>query len=325
MSSGVNTINDAETKDINMRLDAACKLFLSDKFILAEILKECVPEYRSFEREEIVPFIEGDIIVSASGIAGAGDSIKGRRTDSQSISDGQIAYDILFDALLPDNIGQKYKLIINVEAQNDMTPGYEPVSRAIYYCARLISDQKHVEFSGSEYEKIQKVYSIWLFLSPALKCRDTIVLYGITPRILYGSSTDSIAAEADYDLISIVTVGLGCRDSKNPMINLLSAVFDDNSSGAEKREKLLEYGFINEDGEEQNRRIIEMCNYSDLIWNKGLEKGLEQGLELGLKENIRTLMETVSFDEAVKLLKLGPEQTEALRKELVPVAVNKKR
>ena len=68
-----------------------------------------------------------------------------------------------------------------------------------------------------------------------------------------------------------------------------------------------------------------MCNYSDLIWNKGLEKGLEQGLELGLKENIRTLMETVSFDEAVKLLKLGPEQTEALRKELVPVAVNKKR
>ncbi len=64
-----------------------------------------------------------------------------------------------------------------------------------------------------------------------------------------------------------------------------------------------------------------MCNYSDLIWNKGLE----QGLELGLKENIRTLMETVSFDEAVKLLKLGPEQTEALRKELVPVAVNKKR
>ena len=43
-------------------LDAECKLLLSNREILAVILKETIDEYKDYSREEIIGFIEPDSI-----------------------------------------------------------------------------------------------------------------------------------------------------------------------------------------------------------------------------------------------------------------------
>ena len=43
-------------------------------------------------------------------------------------------------------------MIINVEAQKSFYPGYEIVTRGIFYSARMISAQSGVDFSASDYK-----------------------------------------------------------------------------------------------------------------------------------------------------------------------------
>ena len=56
-------------------------------------------------------------------------------------------------------------MIINVEAQKDFHPGYAVTSRGVFYGARMISAQKGIEFTGSNYDGIRKVYSIWICMN----------------------------------------------------------------------------------------------------------------------------------------------------------------
>ena len=278
-----------------LRFDTACKRLISHKSILSRILKECVEEFAGLTYGEIAGYIEGEVI-----------------------------YDVLFDAKLPAPQGGKYKLIIDIEAQNDNSPGYDLTARAVYYCCRLISAQKYREFTGSDYDRIQKVYSIWLRLAPRSQGRDRIVMYRIRPEMIAGEGN----APPDIDLIRIVMVGLGNNKSRSEMISLLSALFDKNNGVSQKLEALSSHGIKTEDNIVEGVRT--MCNYSDVIWESGVAKGksiglaegktlgIAEGAERGLRSNIKTMMESISFDEAVKLLKLDSKQVEKLRKELMP-------
>lgn len=69
-------------------------------------------------------------------------------------------------------------LIINLEAQNISNAkqlGYDLVKQAVYYASRLISAQKGEFFIKSDYDKICKIYSIWLVESPDPGERNSIV------------------------------------------------------------------------------------------------------------------------------------------------------
>lgn len=46
--------------------------------------------------------------------------------------------------------------------------------QVIYYCSRMFSAQKNVEFTGSYYDGIQKVYSIWVCSNASEGERSTI-------------------------------------------------------------------------------------------------------------------------------------------------------
>ena len=71
----------------------------------------------------------------------------------------------VFFAVAPVS-GELIRLIINIEAQNDYYPGYPLIKRGLYYCSRMISAQYGTEFTGSHYEQIKKVYSIWICINP---------------------------------------------------------------------------------------------------------------------------------------------------------------
>ena len=74
---------------------------------------------------------------------------------------------VIFDIRCSVYLGNKpIKILINIEAQNSTNPsklGYHIDNRIIFYLARMISAQKEVEFTHSEYDNLKDVRSIWRF------------------------------------------------------------------------------------------------------------------------------------------------------------------
>ncbi len=53
---------------------------------------------------------------------------------------------------MDENVG----IVIGIEAQKSFYPGYDLVTRGIYYAARMISSQMGVEFTGENYNQIKR-------------------------------------------------------------------------------------------------------------------------------------------------------------------------
>ena len=100
--------------------DAACKRVLSEKAILARIMKSCLEEYKECAVSDIAEkYIEGQPQVSAVPVLPDEDStvISGMDTEDKSVREGSVTYDIRFRAIAPSS-GEQIALIINVEAQS---------------------------------------------------------------------------------------------------------------------------------------------------------------------------------------------------------------
>ena len=126
--------------------------------------------------------------------------LDGQNTEANYIKEQTVYYDIRFGAILP---GEKetIKVIINLEIQLDDTPGYPIVKRGFYYCGRMISEQYGTVFTKEEYDKLEKVYSIWICPSPVRKRKNGIFRYHIMEDTIVGESyTDS----DDYDMIEVI-------------------------------------------------------------------------------------------------------------------------
>ena len=91
--------------------------------------------------------------------------IQGTGVEDTTITEGTVTFDIRFTAAVP-SVREKIGLILNVEAQNQFHPGYPLIKRGIYYCCRMVSSQYGTVFTKSHYEKIKKVYSIWICTNP---------------------------------------------------------------------------------------------------------------------------------------------------------------
>lgn len=304
-------INSAEDK---ASYDAACKRLLANKVILAWIMKSCLQEYRNCDIQEIIEkYIEGDPDVAEVSVnideRLSEEQIKNGTTEDTSIHEGTVTYDIRFCAKAPAS-KEKIRLIINVEAQNDFYPGYPIIKRGIYYCSRLISSQYGVEFSDAHYEKIKKVYSIWICMNPPKYRKNSINRYSITEEQLIGSCSER---KENYDLLTAIMICLGDPDDENVsgILKLLEVLLSSNREANEKK-KILQNDFSIEMTKTLEREVSIMCNLS-----KGVE---EKGIEKGILFSIRNLMETMgwSVEEAMKGLKIPEEEKgkylEALKK-----------
>ena len=106
-------------------------------------------------------------------------------TEDVSLLEGTVRYDIRFLVSLSKEKAQ-IGLIVNVEAQNRFDPGYPLLKRGIYYCCRMISSQYGTEFTGADYGKLKKVYSIWLCTDPTVRFRNTINRYFVAENHMVG-------------------------------------------------------------------------------------------------------------------------------------------
>ena len=121
------------------------------------------------------------------------------------------------------------RFTVNIEIQKDETPGYPLICRAIYYLARLISRQKGTAFVKDHYEKLHKVYSIWICTDTAKKRRNTIIEYSMDRHMLYGPE---IKDNLNCDKMSAIFISLLQEENKsdNKIIRLLSVIFSNEAA-----------------------------------------------------------------------------------------------
>ena len=210
MNTDTTIAKNIRVADEKASYDAACKRLLSEKIILAWIMKNCLEEYRDCDVEEIAEkYIEGTPQVGEVAVAPDESNrvsmIQGAGNEDTSLTEGSVTYDIRFFATAPVS-GELIRLIINLEAQNDFYPGYPLIKRGIYYCSRMISAQYGTEFTNSHYENIKKVYSIWICMNPPKSRENSITRYYIAEENLVGSIKER---KADYDLMAAVMICLG--------------------------------------------------------------------------------------------------------------------
>jgi hypothetical protein len=274
--------------------DLACKRLLANKIILAWIMKSCVAEYRDIDVNEIATkYIEGNPIISTFPLhvdesEEMGELVNGISTEDNTINEGVVKFDIRFNALAPVS-GELTQLIINVEAQNDFYPGYPIIKRAIYYCARMISSQYGTVFKKSHYEKIKKVYSIWICTNPPIGRRNSIASYSIKEDVIIGKAEEKIG---NYDLITAIMICLGKKNDANSLgiLKLLEVLLSAERPVDEKK-KILEEDFNIKMNDSLEREVSTMCNLSKGVEEYGIQRGVILTLNGLVADGVLTVSE----------------------------------
>ena len=293
--------------------DKACKKLLSEKIILAWIMKSCLPEYRDCTVQEIAEkYIEGkpqisEIAVHQDEQLETAPVIKGLNTEDNSICEETITYDVRFHAVAPAS-GELIQLIINIEAQKDFYPGYPLIKRSIYYCSRMISSQYGTEFTNSHYEKIKKVYSIFICIDSPQYRKNTINYYSLQEQNIVGNVQEK---KENYDLITAIIICLGDKkhEADFGILKLLEALFSSERDPEEKKQ-ILQQDYNIPMTKKLEGEVAEMCNLSEGIEQRGIQKGIQKGrLEGRLEGQLETRQE--SIQNLMKNLKLSIEQAMA--------------
>lgn len=326
--SNLEIADAIDSNPLNKAYDEFCKKVLSNKQILAHIMKTCIPEYHDIPLEDIPAYIEYDPLSDAS-IENKADKINGMNTEDKSVSGAQINYDLLFHAKLPDskeneNIG----LFINIEAQNINGIRYPFLDRAVYYCSRILAGQKNHDggFMKSDFKNLKKVYSIWIIMDAPEEKEGVFNKYMIKEEC---SQKEYHALKEEYDKLSIITIYLGKKydmsDDEQKLMNLLYTLFKADMDAEDKKAHLTKnYGIL------MTRMIAEevegMCNFSQGIMNEGLAKGFAKGRLEGKTEgemnttvlNVQNLMESLNMDidKALDILKISDDLRPIVKEKL---------
>ena len=254
------------------RYDASVKEVLADKQVLSHILKYSLEEFEDMELGDIMRSMDEPVVSRLRMEPGQTNL---NRIEKQSAEDsvpgeGKIFYDIRFSVYLGEEM---IKFLINVEAQKSTNPHklhYHLDNRIIFYLARMISAQKEVEFTKSNYDDIKAVRSIWICMD-ANDDEDSINRICFTQENVYGKKMEL----PNIDKVQGVVIRLRKRENAVTSRNYLIAMLEEllRKEDVQRKKKNLEekYGFVM--SVKTEGRLNEMCNLSEVILEKGLEKG----------------------------------------------------
>jgi len=289
------------------QFDAYCKVVLAHKEILAWILKSSIKEFENSSITDIAhKYIEGEPLVGSEAVNRneTGEYIDGMNTEDMTLHEGVISYDLKFSAIAPIN-DKMMRIIINVEAQSAYNPGYPLIKRGIYYCGRMISAQYGTEFVNAHYEKLKKVYSVWICLNPPKKDINTITRYSFKEENLIGNKHEDVL---NYDLMAVTMICLGDDELKEAdgVLKMLEVLFSTRIEQKEKR-NILNDEFDIAMTEELEREVSDMCNLSQGIKDRAMSEGIEKGSELTNISNIKNLMKNMnwSIEQAMSAIGLS--------------------
>ena len=146
-------------------------------------------------------------------------------TESKIPNEGEVTFDIRFYMCTKGK--ERIKIIVNVEAQKSYYQKYHFEPRAVFYCARMLSEQLDHEFTADNYDGLKKVYSIWIFFEAPKRDSDTITEFFLGKKDVYGNPVKSW--KYDYLSISFIRLSRGKKwNSKHKLINMLDTLFQKN-------------------------------------------------------------------------------------------------
>ena len=164
----------------------------------------------------------------------------------------------------------------------------------------MVSSQYGTVFTSSHYEKIKKVYSIWICTNPPEYRKNTITGYAITEKNYVGQVKED---RKDYDLLSALMLCLGDpeKDENQGILRLLSVLLSSEIKAGQKKE-ILEKEYHIEMSQKFEEEVSQMCNLSEGVEQKGIQKGI--------LESISNLMDTMNWTakEAMDALKIKAEE-----------------
>ena len=310
--------NTIDTVEQEAQYDACAKKLLSNKMILAWILKGCVPEFERFSIIKIATeCIECEPQVSKISVDQdeldkselqyveemSDKRIDGMNTEDNSKKEGKIFYDIKFSAIVPLS-KNPVQLFINVEAQKDCNTPYPLIKRGVYYGSRMISAQKNTVFTNSHYEKICKVYSIWIQFNVD-NHKNTITQYKMTEDQIVGDYKEKVS---NYDLLTVLMLRLGLPEEAkdNSLLKLLDILLSSDIKSSNKKE-ILENEFNIPMTKQMQEEADVMCNLGQGIREKAVIETTAT-IVMNIMNN-----EHVSFDEAYDSTYLPDDSKEEVK------------
>ena len=297
---------DIERAGELIQYDIQCKRVLSNKVILAWIMRETIDAYADMTVDEIVQCIAETPQVEAVHVEPGhytSEKIECLNTEDKDEDEGIILYDIRFVAYVPKD-QQKIKILLNVEAQKDFYPKYPIPSRGVYYGARMVSSQNGVEFKAPYYGDIKKVYSIWICMNAPKYIGNAISIIEFHKRDVVSSIP--IRCE-DYDKIAIVMVCLNEEvDRGKGFFDMMNTLLSPEMEVMRKKQVLeKDYGILMDDG--LGKELESMGPFTAYAiervergYERGMEKGIKEGMEKGIKEGMEK-----GIKEGIKVRKEG--------------------
>lgn len=319
--------NDIDATVENITLDNQIKVVLSNKAILARILSQCMKEFSGMDYDTIVNCIEGEPEVGSVPINPGltnqrKEKISGEQTENIVPKEGMITFDIRFFVRIPrKDQAEAIKILVNIEAQKSYYPGYDIVTRAIFYCARMLSSQLSTEFTVSnddpiKYNNIKKVYSIWICMDTSKKAENTIDEYYFTRHHLIGENR-SINR---YDLMSVIMICLGknldSSTTENELLKMLSTLLNTNISAEEKKRSLeQDYGIPMTKTLAEG--VDDMCNISEFYKEIFMEQGMQQGMKQNIEFTVEKLLKkSYSTENIADMLDLDLDYVKKIEEKL---------
>ena len=268
------------------KYDANMKEMLADKQILARILKYSLEEFADCEINDIIEEMDEPLVSKVGTEPGFSSYTKIEKLSEEDnvIGEGKIFYDIRFSVYHGE---EHIKFLINIEAQkstNKKTLGYELDNRIIYYLGRMISAQKEVEFTHSNYDDLKHVRSIWICMDCS-DDEDSINRIYLTQENIYGKKIELSNLDKVVGVVIRIRANSNVQESKNILIAMLEELTKKGSSVEKKLNLHNKFGLILSDDTE--RRIDNMCNWSDVVFEERYKEGIEQGIEQGIEHGIK--------------------------------------
>lgn len=153
-------------------------------------------------------------------------------------------------------------------------------------------------------------------MNPPRHRQNTITKYSICESSMAGEVHEK---RENYDLMTIIMMCLGnSGDTESDILKLLDVLFSEES--AEDKKRILEKEFHIKMTKKLEREMMQMCNYSNGVLERGIERGMERGIEQGIKtaleDSIRNLMNSMNWTEeqAMEALQIPKQQREQYRK-----------
>lgn len=289
LSQTIDIVND------NARYDTSVKEVLADKQVLARILKYSLTEFQDDEIDDIINNMDTPVISKMRMEPGQTNLNKIEKTSEEDNipGEGKIFYDIRFSVFRGD---EQIKFLINIEAQKSTDEnklGYQLDNRIIYYLSRMVSAQKEVEFTKSNYNDLKHVRSIWICMDSE-DDEDSINRICLSQETVFGKEMPLSNLAKVVGVIIRLRKNEDAAESKNVLIAMLEELLKKDSADVKKQKLVEQYGLIMND--ETGRRLDVMCNLSEVVMEKGIEKGIEKG-ETRLNNLYRLLMEQNRIDD----------------------------